>query len=90
MTREQAREFLIDISYKLGNMSVEYLSEKDGEKMRDAIKVLEQEPKIGYWIPTYGNVKCSVCGNVKDSREVGKATHYCDFCGAKMESGEEE
>lgn len=43
MTREEAREFLIDISYKLGNMSAEYLSEKDGEKMRESIKVLEQE-----------------------------------------------
>lgn len=43
-----------------------------------------KEPKPGHWIPTYGNVKCSVCGSVKDSREVGKATHYCDFCGARM------
>lgn len=43
MTREEAREFLIDISSKLGNMSAEYLSEKDGEKMRESIKVLEQE-----------------------------------------------
>ena len=41
--------------------------------------------KKGHWIPMYGNVKCSICGNVKDSRNVGKATHYCDFCGAKME-----
>ena len=49
-----------------------------------AIKALEQEPKVGHWIPTYGNVKCSVCGSVKESRRVGKATHYCDFCGAKM------
>ena len=47
-------------------------------------KPLDQEPKTGHWIPTYGNVKCSVCGSVKDSREVGKATHYCDFCGARM------
>ena len=47
--------------------------------------VTPQESKIGHWIPTYGNVKCSVCGSVKDSREVGRATHYCDFCGAKME-----
>ena len=46
MTREEAREFLINISYKLGNMSVEYLSEKDGEKMREAIEALEQEPFI--------------------------------------------
>ena len=44
-----------------------------------------EEPRKGHWIPTYGNVKCSVCGSVKDSREVGRATHYCDFCGAKME-----
>ena len=44
MTREDAKEFLIDISYKLGNMAIEYLTEKDGEKMREAIKALEQEP----------------------------------------------
>ncbi len=43
MTREEAQEFLTKISYALGNMSVEYLSEKDGEKMREAIKALEQE-----------------------------------------------
>lgn len=43
MTGEEAKEFLINISYKLGNMSVEYLTEKDGEKMREAIEVLEQE-----------------------------------------------
>lgn len=46
MTEEAAKEFLINISYKLGNMSVEYLTEKDGEKMREAIKALEQEPFI--------------------------------------------
>lgn len=46
MTGEEAKEFLINISYKLGNMSVEYLTEKDGEKMREAIKALEQEPFI--------------------------------------------
>lgn len=44
MTREESKSFLIDISYKLGNMAIEYLTEKDGEKMREAIKALEQEP----------------------------------------------
>lgn len=46
--------------------------------------LVEAVNKTGHWIPTYGNVKCSVCGSVKESRRVGKATHYCDFCGAKM------
>lgn len=46
MTREQAIEILTKISYALGTMAVEYLSEKDGEKMREAINVLEQEPFI--------------------------------------------
>lgn len=46
MTSEEAKEFLTKISYALGTMAVEYLSEKDGEKMREAIKVLEQEPFI--------------------------------------------
>ena len=44
MTSEEAKSFLIAISYKLGNMAVEYLTEKDGKKMREAIKVLEQQP----------------------------------------------
>ena len=56
---------------------------------KDNYESLKQEPRKGHWIPTYGNIKCSECGSVKDSREVGKATHYCDFCGAKMESEEE-
>ena len=47
MTREEAQEFLTKISYMLGNASVEYLTEKDGEKMREAIMVLKQ-PR---WIP---------------------------------------
>ena len=51
----------------------------------DLLPPVQPKPKTGYWIPTYGNVKCSVCGSVKDSRNVGKSTHYCDFCGAKME-----
>ena len=29
------------------------------------------KPKTGHWIPTYGNVKCSECGSVKESRRVG-------------------
>ena len=47
MTREEAKSFIINISYKLGNMAVEYLTEKDGEKMREAIKALEQETILG-------------------------------------------
>lgn len=43
MTRDEATEYLIDISYKFGNISVEYLTEKDGEKMREAINVLTNE-----------------------------------------------
>lgn len=44
MTREEAKGYLMNISYQLGTTSVEYLSEKDGEKMREAIEALVQEP----------------------------------------------
>ncbi len=47
MTKEEAKDFLMSISYSLGNMSIEYLTEKDGEKMREAIGVLEHTR----WIP---------------------------------------
>ena len=69
----------------------------DGTLDDDITCILEKLPpiqpnkaKVGKWILIYGNVKCSICGNVKDGRSVGKATHYCDFCGAKMESEVEE
>ena len=44
MTKEEAEKYLIDISYTLGNMGIEYLTEKDGEKMREAIKDLGDYP----------------------------------------------
>jgi hypothetical protein len=84
MTRREAINFL------KGYLDEEVYTEKCRNAHEMAIKALEQEPKIGHWIATYGNVKCSVCGSVKDSREVGRATHYCDFCGAKMESEDKE
>lgn len=41
MSREEAKEYLIDLSYKLGTTAIEELTLKDGEKMRKAIEVLE-------------------------------------------------
>lgn len=43
MTKAEADKFLIDISYKLGNIDIEYLTEKDGEKMREAIDVCREQ-----------------------------------------------
>lgn len=37
MTREEAKSYLIAISNILDSMAIEYLKEKDGEKMREAI-----------------------------------------------------
>lgn len=48
MTIEEATKHLMRISYLLGSIGVEYLTEKDGEKIREAIKVLQQDPR---WIP---------------------------------------
>jgi hypothetical protein len=44
MTREEAKSYLMAISHILDSMAIEYLTEKDGEKMREAITSLEQEP----------------------------------------------
>ncbi len=95
MTREEAKEFLIDVSYKLGNMAVEYLTEKDGEKMLEAIKALEQEPKTGHWIlkrtfPTklynehLNEYKCSECYRGIRCTESQLVNYpYC-HCGCRM------
>jgi rubrerythrin len=92
MTVEEAKDFLIDMSYKLGNMSIEYLTEKDGEKMREAIKALEQE-NIGCWIKTpkavMGEGYMWFCDNCEyqvyqDSSRPYPSEKYCPNCGAKM------
>lgn len=43
MTRWEAREYLIGLSYTIGTVGVEYLSDKDAAKMRDAIEILYRE-----------------------------------------------
>lgn len=43
MTKAEADKFLIDISYKLGNIDAENLTEKDGEKMREAMAVCREQ-----------------------------------------------
>lgn len=47
MTREEAREFLLSIANQLGCIGVEDLTDRDGKRMIEAIKALE-EPQ---WIP---------------------------------------
>lgn len=41
MSKEEAKKYLIDLSYKLGTIAVEHLTCEDGDKMRKAIEVLE-------------------------------------------------
>ena len=57
MTKEEAREFLLKISYAFGNMSIEYLTEKDGEKMREAIDVLDKDETVTEFAD-----RCKECG----------------------------
>lgn len=38
---ETATQYLKDISWKIGTTGVEYLPEKDGQKMRECVEVLE-------------------------------------------------
>lgn len=44
MLREEAKKYLIDLSYKLGTVAAEHLTSEDGEKMRKAIEDVEQLP----------------------------------------------
>ena len=73
MTKEEAKSFLIDISYDFGNMAIEYLTEKDGEKMREAVETLEQgsceNTAFWEWVPydddEHGDIVCSKCRAVE-------------------------
>lgn len=69
MTREEARECLLSIASQLGCIGVESLTDRDGNRMREAIKVLE-EP---HWIP------CSETIDIPD-----ECVLACDDCGAEI------
>lgn len=49
MTNEEAKEYLLNVSYMIGTTAVEYMTQKDGDKIREAIKVLGDHG----WIPCY-------------------------------------
>ena len=48
---EKAIQYLKDISWEIGTTGVEYLSEKDGQKMREYINVLESRiDELEQWL----------------------------------------
>ena len=58
MDERQATEYIKEISYKIGTTGIEYLSDKDGQKMRECIDFLCNEIdnlqniidcKLGMW-----------------------------------------
>lgn len=55
--------------------------------LTDVLAILkEQEAKIGHWIDSAGNDKCSICGEeYSDLYPDYGNTHFCPNCGAKME-----
>lgn len=54
MTREEAKEYLYDISYTYGTLAMECLTENDADMARTAIDTLADVPdtKVGEWIST--------------------------------------
>ena len=56
-----------------GNIGVIYKAIQNGRPI-----------KTGHWVSSYGNYICSECGHAEGARHIGKATHYCSFCGAEM------
>lgn len=97
MTREEAKIFLYSISGDLGFTDAENYTCKDGEKMREAIKALEQEPKTGHWIEKDGfdgdtYYDCSECGESWTTIEGTpwkNGMNYCPNCGCRMATGKE-
>ena len=89
MTREEKIKGL----YSLKEYLVENHIELEGHKSLPitlidyAIQALEQEPKIGHWIPLCnydpwrheGCYKCSECGDINTYPD-----YYCPNCGTKM------
>ena len=53
MTNKEAKDYLLNVSYMIGTTAVEYMTQKDGDKIREAIKTLtvsSAQPEQR-WIP---------------------------------------
>lgn len=61
-----------------GNIGVIYKAIQNGRPL-----------KAGHWVRSYGNCMCSECGHTEEARRIGKATHYCSYCGAELEVANE-
>lgn len=103
ISTEKAIEVLYTVRDYYASLTVGYPKGEDCKGIEDvtcseiansclmAIKVLEQEPKTGYWIQTQEKDdaepfilwKCSCCH--KEFRSVvHKVSNYCPNCGIKM------
>lgn len=91
MTKEEAKDFLCSIARDLRLIYGEDYTSKDGTKMRDAIEILEQEPRKGHWIDhsEEGYVECSECGNATYFGGNTNELHFCFSCRADMRGREE-
>lgn len=82
MTREEAINVLKTHYHKNPRTSYGVMVKQATEM---AIQAL-QEQKVGKWHRVrYGLWTCSQCGAYKENL----TTHYCSWCGAKMEGAEE-
>lgn len=92
MTQEEAISLLNNIT-SYCDFEDEYGDMIDSEPYYEAvdlaIKALEQEPKIGHWSD---ECECSVCGNQPwyEGSTFRKNYKFCPYCGAEMESEDEE
>lgn len=61
------------------------------EWLKDYKRLLEQEPKIGYWktVPYEDTLFCSHCNLRLDDEQTYIPLHFCPNCGYKMESEKE-
>ena len=75
MTAKEAADYLRDISFLLGTTGVEYLTQKDGEKMREAISTLEAQDERTYIITDNRTAKLS-----KNSPKLDSGNRECKWC----------
>lgn len=61
MTIEEAKKFIQDIANGMGSMAMEYWSEKTGDKLREALDVLEQEHERKETVTEFAD-RCKECG----------------------------
>ena len=76
MTRDDAKEYLLNMIDSIGTTAMEYWTQADADKMRNAVEALEQMPSAQSESCEY----YALCRHGRDENKLRASLGFCEYC----------